>query len=110
MANEGLVHQHQRGAARNFALVPQAAAEDWDLQSSEIFAANEFELGFLGLGGRSAHNFYGLAPAAVGRSGIGRGTSGKHPRHRRDFVPQFGIEADSIRPCCMRVIADGKNH
>src|SRR5271156_3847184 len=68
VTHEGLVHQDERGAARNFALIPEAAADKRDLQGGEVFGADEFYVSLLGWEGGFPKNSAGWPPAAVGRS------------------------------------------
>ena len=107
VAHERLIHEDECGAPRDFAVVPHAAAEEWDSQSCEVLGADEFYMRLLCLGSRFAQNLDKPAPAAVGRSGIGGNTGGKDARHCRDFVTEFGEEARTIRPGRVRLFADG---
>src|SRR5579859_3787197 len=110
MAHERLIHQDQRGAARYFALVPNAATDERNSQGGEILGANEFHVSFLCLRRRLAENLNGKRKAAVGRCGVAGDSGGKDPWGCRDLVPKVSEVLGAISPGCVRVLTNGNHY
>src|SRR6266571_6152485 len=91
-AHEGLVHEDLCGPARDLALFPGAPTLQRYLQRGEVFRTDEFQMGFLRLGGGLAQNFDGKDEATVRGSGVGRNARSKHARSCCNLLPESSEE------------------